>query len=66
MKTNKNYLLFELGILLLPHEPKRSFSMLKCKLVWAFGNRLKGDDIVKFTTDVKKGFGATASQRAAL
>lgn len=40
--------------------------MLKCKLIWANGNRLKGDDTVKFITYVKKGFGATTSQRAAL
>lgn len=40
--------------------------MLKRELIWAYGNRLKGDDIVKFITDVKKGFGATTSQRAAL
>lgn len=37
--------------------------MLKCKLILAYANHLKGGDIVKLMADVKKGFGTTASQR---
>lgn len=45
------------------HEPKRLLYMLKCKLILAYANHLKGGDIVKLMADVKKGFGTTASQR---
>lgn len=40
--------------------------MLKCKLILAYVNHLKGDDIVQFIADVKKGFETTARKKGSV
>lgn len=41
----------------------RLLYILKCELILAYVNRLKGDDRVKFIADAKKGFRTTASKK---